>query len=227
MKSISRIALAAGALIIASTAGLVGLAQARHADSGYDRHHDGDRRDDDRGRSYGRHHGGDARGPRRGGWMSRHHEDAWRGHHRGKRYGRRDRRRGWRGRHGHGYRGLMKRFDTDKDGKLTQDELNTARKDLLARHDDNKDGNISLNEFEKLWLEVKRRRMVRGFQMLDLDGDSSITTEEFLRPFADAVERRDRNNDGVLDKMDRRRRFGARRGNRQDGAKPRTERDNN
>ncbi len=111
---------------------------------------------------------------------------------------------------GHGYgkgggpHAMMQRFDANKDGKLTQEELDGARKTLLARHDGDKDGKLSLAEFEKLWLEVKRRRMVRSFQRIDEDGDAAITLDEFLKPYAKMISRLDRNEDGVLDKQDRR-----------------------
>jgi len=112
--------------------------------------------------------------------------------------------------HGMGHKGkgmhrMMERFDTNEDGKLTQEELDDARKKLLATHDGDKDGKLSLAEFEKLWLEVKRQRMVRSFQRIDRDGDASITLDEFLKPYAKMIERMDRNDDGVLDSKDRRR----------------------
>ena len=99
---------------------------------------------------------------------------------------------------------LMERFDTNKDGKLTQKELDDARRALLAKHDGNKDGKLSLKEFESLWLEVRRRAMVRSFQRLDADGNAAVTVDEFLKPFSRLVERFDRNEDGALSKDDRR-----------------------
>lgn len=126
---------------------------------------------------------------------SAHRGSGWSGHHRA---GGSD--RVWRG---FGYHRLMKRFDADKDGKLTQDELNGARRDLLKKHDADGDGKLSIAEYEKLWLEFMHRRMVRGFQRTDRDGDSQITIEEFLKPFSRAVQRLDRNDDGVLDEQDK------------------------
>lgn len=114
---------------------------------------------------------------------------------------------GWRGHmgwHGGGFGRLMERFDTDGDDRLTQEELDQARRDLLARFDADKDGSLSLQEFEPLWLEVMRRQMVRSFQHLDVDGNALVTSEEFLEPYSRIVKRLDRNDDGVLDDQDRR-----------------------
>jgi len=113
---------------------------------------------------------------------------------------------------GHGGRGMhrmLERFDTNEDGKLTQEELDGARKKLLAAHDGDKDGKLSLAEYEKLWLEVKRQRMVRSFQKVDRDGDASVTLDEFLKPYAKIVERMDSNGDGALDRDDHRKRHGG------------------
>lgn len=109
-----------------------------------------------------------------------------------------------RGKHGKkGMYRMMARFDADKDGKLTQDEIDGTRKGLHATHDANKDGKLSLAEFETLWVDFTNRRMVRGFQRLDVDGDAVITVEEYLAPFANTVARKDRNDDNVLDAEDR------------------------
>ena len=157
MKRSIKIALAAGALVLAGGAIYGTVAVAEH------------------------------RGP---GWHKGHHGKHWRGHR------------------GHKHARLMERFDSDKNGKLTQEELDQARKALLAKHDANKDGKLTLAEFEALWVEFMRHRMVRGFQRIDRDGSAEITVEEFLRPYSDIVERLDRNDDGVLDKEDRRQKRG-------------------
>jgi len=127
------------------------------------------------------------------------------GHHsEGGGWGHRQRGRHGKGLKGWGMHGMMQRFDTNADGKLTQEELDGARKSLLAAHDGDKDGKLTLAEFEKLWLEVKRQRMVRSFQRIDKDGDASITLDEFLKLYSRIVERMDRNDDGVLDRQDQR-----------------------
>ena len=79
-----------------------------------------------------------------------------------------------------------------------------SRKDLVEKYDTDKDGKLSLSEFERLWLDVKRRRMVRSFQYIDEDGDAMITVEEFLKPYSETVERMDRDGDGSISRDDRR-----------------------
>ncbi|MDA7946817.1 MAG: hypothetical protein MPJ78_05010 [Hyphomicrobiaceae bacterium] len=98
---------------------------------------------------------------------------------------------------------MIARFDTNDDGKLTQEEVDTTRKDLHAKNDTNKDGKLNLEEFETLWVDFTNRRMVRGFQRIDVNGDAVITLEEYLEPFKNTVARRDRNDDNVLDANDR------------------------
>lgn len=113
---------------------------------------------------------------------------------------------GHHGKRGKMMRRMMERFDANADGSLTQAEIDQGRSEQLAKYDSNQDGNLSLQEFEALWLERMLPRMVDRFQDLDENGDSEVTAEEFLDPFANVVERHDRNGDGALSKEDRRKR---------------------
>ena len=126
----------------------------------------------------------------------------------------------WRGRHHAGDmqgmdgergigRGLamIEQFDTNKDGALTQAEIDQARKDRLVKFDANKDGKLSLQEFEALWLDFTRQQMVRAFQRLDSDGDAAVTQDEYVKPTRNMVTRADRNNDGQLNQQDVHRRM--------------------
>jgi hypothetical protein len=170
MRKRTKIALAAGALVLAGAAGLSTLAVADYRGS-----HGG--KYDKAG--YGAHHRGHHGWGRHGDWHGK------------QRFG------GW------GMNRLFERFDMNNDGKLTQEEVDEARTALLAKHDTDKDGKLTLAEFEKLWLEVMYRRMVRGFQRIDQDGDAALTVNEFLKPFSKVVEHMDRNDDGALDNEDR------------------------
>lgn len=100
---------------------------------------------------------------------------------------------------------FLEQYDTNKDGNLTQAEIDQARKDRLAKFDANKDGKLDLKEYEALWLDAHRRQMVRDFQRLDVDGDAIVTQDEYTKPMSKMVEMRDRNGDGKLNKDDMRR----------------------
>jgi Ca2+-binding EF-hand superfamily protein len=98
---------------------------------------------------------------------------------------------------------LMERYDTNKDGKISQDEIDNNRAEWLARFDTDKDGALSLKEFEALWMEAHRLQMVREFQFFDKDGDAKVTLDEYKGPLAHLVRDYDRNGDGFLSKDDR------------------------
>ncbi len=106
---------------------------------------------------------------------------------------------------------VMEQFDADKDGKLTQAEIDTGLAGKLTSTDADSNGSVSLAEFEALWLEQTRPMMVRMFQNRDADGDGAVTAAEFSEGLDGIVARMDRNGDGALDQTDRPQR-GDRRG---------------
>ncbi len=108
-----------------------------------------------------------------------------------------------RGGMGFFFKQMAERYDANKDGKISQDEIDKNRADWLARFDADKDGSLSLKEFEALWLEARRQEMVREFQHFDKDGDAKVTLDEYKEPLAHIVANRDRNGDGFLSKDDR------------------------
>lgn len=101
--------------------------------------------------------------------------------------------------------GLINAFDTNKDGAVTQDEINAARGANFAKFDANHDGKLSIEEYGALWLDAQRTVMVRQFQGHDADGDGLVTVDEFNAGFANAVARADTNGDGKVDATDGRR----------------------
>jgi hypothetical protein len=129
----------------------------------------------------------------------------------------------WRGHHGGGMRYLMERYDTNKDGKVTQQEIDDNRTEWFNKFDADRNGSLSLKEFETLWLEAHRQQMVREFQRLDPNGDASLTLDEYKAPLSRIVANRDRNEDGALSRDDRRHRQGMdrwHRGRDEDSNKP-------
>jgi Ca2+-binding EF-hand superfamily protein len=118
---------------------------------------------------------------------------------------------GWGRHHGGGHRGagailLFEQFDTNQDGRLTQDEIDQARQSRLAEFDQNGDGSLSLEEYQALWMDAMRERMVDRFQAHDDDGDGLVTAEEFGQSFERIIVRFDRDGDGevTVDEMRRR-----------------------
>ncbi len=106
--------------------------------------------------------------------------------------------------HGRGMGDLMATYDTNQDGQITQEEVDTFRSTRLAEFDADGDGALSLDEYQALWLDAYRERMVDNFQRHDDDGDGLVTAEEFGEDQADMVARMDSNDDGVLTTQDRR-----------------------
>lgn len=115
---------------------------------------------------------------------------------------------GWMSREGgrhHGARRMMRMFeayDTNGDGRLTQAEINEARRARLAEFDSDGDGSLTLEEYQALWLDAMRERMVDRFQDRDADGDGKVTGEEFAAPFDSIVRFMDRNDDDAISRDD-------------------------
>ncbi len=93
---------------------------------------------------------------------------------------------------------MMETYDADKDGRVTQEEVDAFRADRLAKFDADGDGALSLAEYQALWLDAMRDRMVDRFQRHDDDGDGRITADEFSSDTRGMVAMGDRDGDGVL-----------------------------
>ena len=107
--------------------------------------------------------------------------------------------------HGRHFERLLQTYDSNEDGKLTQAEIDGVRSERLASFDANGDGQLNLQEYEALWLDAMRERMVDRFQRHDDDGDGQVTAEEFGERFSRMVARHDRNGDGEISREDFRR----------------------
>lgn len=115
-----------------------------------------------------------------------------------------DHRGGKRGRDGRGMSLGALVTDADGDGRITADEIDLARAALVAGADASGDGDISLEEYEAIFVELMRDRLVDSFQALDGDASGQITAPEFDDALSRIIDRMDRNEDGVIDADDRR-----------------------
>ena len=148
----------------------------------------GQGRDDD-------HRGGYARGP---------------GHHGGGDWDRDEhgpRGPGGPGGMGDGLRGempeiLVERFDVNKDGTITAEEIATVNAERVGKYDADGNGALSLAEFKALWADTMNLRIVRDFQQLDPDGDASVTLDEYSARFDRMMKNLDHNGDDVIDEAE-------------------------
>lgn len=101
---------------------------------------------------------------------------------------------------------LFERYDANQDGKITKGEITAARKASITKYDADKDGQLSLDEFQGLFNEIMRHRMVRMFQKLDRDGDAKVSEAEIARQVERMMAHLDRNDDGEIERSELKRR---------------------
>jgi Ca2+-binding EF-hand superfamily protein len=112
---------------------------------------------------------------------------------------------GWGGPGGGRGEHLFEQFDSNQDGLITQAEIDEVQSSRLAGFDQDNDGSLNLEEYQAMWLDAMRERMVDRFQAHDDDGDGIVTVEEFVESYSSIVRRLDRNEDGQLTRDDLRR----------------------
>jgi Ca2+-binding EF-hand superfamily protein len=100
---------------------------------------------------------------------------------------------------------MLKRFDANGDGVLDRSELPEMMKQRFAQMDANNDGKLDRDELAKSAQRFGAQPPADGasgdtlFRLLDADGDGKLSKEE-LQNAAKALERFDRNKDGMLDR---------------------------
>lgn len=75
---------------------------------------------------------------------------------------------------------VIERFDTDKDGTLTAEEISAGVQGEIKAYDQDGNGTLSLDEFAAMHADHTRPQTVRVFQMHDPDGDAQVTEAEMI-----------------------------------------------
>ena len=117
---------------------------------------------------------------------------------------------GFRGHGPMGFEQMSERYDTNKDGKISQEEIDANRTSWLGEFDGDKSGALALTEFQNLWLKARNEQMVREFQQFDRDGNGQVTLDEYKLPLSKIVAEMDRDKDNALsdDELSPRRHWG-------------------
>ncbi len=100
---------------------------------------------------------------------------------------------------------MFDRFDTNRDGKLSKEEVRNGVDTMFTEMDTNKDGVISKEEMQahhKAMHDQMRSRMRERWKAADIDGDGALSRAEveaagMKRPLRD-FDKLDKNKDGKL-----------------------------
>lgn len=112
---------------------------------------------------------------------------------------------------------MIRRFDVDKDGKVTRDEFETRINEMFARADLDRDGQITDADLPPMMRDrgvlsgngdMRRKGRRRGARFMrflrgaDTNGDNIITSDEAKVAALKRFDRFDRNKDQTVDKSD-------------------------
>lgn len=92
---------------------------------------------------------------------------------------------------------LLERFDLNKDGQITREEVETVHKARFERFDTDKDGVLSPDEFRSMMAERLDEMAQRAFARMDRNEDGRIEPGEMRNPMH-MFGRLDANWDGVV-----------------------------
>jgi Ca2+-binding EF-hand superfamily protein len=99
--------------------------------------------------------------------------------------------------HGDFSQRILKRVDTDKDGKISKAEFDAEGSKLFAKLDGNSDGKISESEMpQRHWARFGGKM----FDRMDADQDGKVTKAEFEAAGEKMFQRMDKNGDGIIEK---------------------------
>jgi len=94
---------------------------------------------------------------------------------------------------------FMQRFDSNNDGKVTQEEINKVKSELFSKYDVDGNGVLSLEEWQTMRQDRQKERISQRFNRHDANGDGGISQEEFMAKSNLMMERMDSNVDHMID----------------------------
>ena len=104
--------------------------------------------------------------------------------------------------HERGQSRLVLLLDTDGDGKISSDEIADEHMRLLTAADINSDGKLSVDEFKRRGRWFQALGATTLFDLMDSDGDQSLTLAEIQAPSARWVARYDGNGDDAIEESE-------------------------
>ena len=96
--------------------------------------------------------------------------------------------------HGGDGKGLLKHFDRDGNGVVSRDEMRAGALERFEKIDTNKDGRITLDEIQAAGKEHAAHRFAKH----DKNGDGKLSRDEVARMPDQMFSRLDKNGDGFL-----------------------------
>lgn len=91
------------------------------------------------------------------------------------------------------------KLDTNKDGRVTPDEIKPRMLKRFARFDSNGDKAVTAQEFEAMLQKRIEQRRVRLFALMDANKDGTITQTEFDKVTDDMFDKADTDHNGGMD----------------------------
>jgi Ca2+-binding EF-hand superfamily protein len=91
---------------------------------------------------------------------------------------------------------VLKRFDGDHDGRLSQQELSSKPK-MFSKLDTNHDGFVTREEFDAATKHEHHRRVTQALEAMDKNHDGQITRDEWTGS-AEGFDRLDLNHNGAI-----------------------------
>jgi Ca2+-binding EF-hand superfamily protein len=95
---------------------------------------------------------------------------------------------------------IFERFDANKDGRLTQDELPAQVAERIMEADADGDGAVTKEELEQARQKLGDRFLDRLFERFDANADGKLTPDEVPPRLADRLMKADADGDGGVTK---------------------------